>query len=731
MVEKNLQLQRIIHRFALGLALVVALSIPCGFGFVKYRDLSNSLDFKAKVKASALSSLIATTPDVWMFAENRIQGLISREPVPLEDELVHILDKDSSVITQTGNLPSGPALKKTYPLYDSGNIVGQVSVTGSANELYLEVLITALISFVLGLLIYAVTKTVPLKAIQSITNELFKEKDRAETTLASIGDAVVTTDFDRSINYLNPVAERLLGYSLREVRGRHVSDVVHLYSQTGEIVLSSLHQALKSNTIVSCQGNNELRRADGKRIAIEERSAPINDIDGAVIGGVVILRDVSVAREYVQRRSWEATHDPLTGLFNRREFENRVQLALSNAQTTGQRHVLCYMDLDRFKVINDACGHAAGDELLIQLTQMMLTRVRDTDTLARLGGDEFGLLLEECDQQRGQLIAKEIMAAVNEFVFSHGAKTYSVGISIGLTEISGEHNSVAEIVGEADCACYWAKEQGKNRVLAFVASDMNLAARRSETGWVGRINEAFKDNRFVLYGQPYKTLNSSAGLGNHIEILLRMIGEDGEIIAPGRFLPAAERYNLMPAIDRWVINEVLSRYDSLVASRGGAPLTCAINLSGASLNSEGMLEFIRRTAHKYQLNPGSICFELTETVAVNNLQAAAVFINECKSMGFLFALDDFGTGTSSFGYLKNLPVDYLKIDGSFVTNIEHDSIDMAMVETINRIGHLLGKHTVAEYAENEATIRKLGDIGVDFAQGYGVSRPQPLFGGTP
>lgn len=731
MVEKNLQLQRIIHRFALGLALVVALSIPCGFGFVKYRDLSNSLDFKAKVKASALSSLIATTPDVWMFAENRIQGLISREPVPLEDELVHILDKDSSVITQTGNLPSGPALKKTYPLYDSGNIVGQVSVTGSANELYLEVLITALISFVLGLLIYAVTKTVPLKAIQSITNELFKEKDRAETTLASIGGAVVTTDFDRSINYLNPVAERLLGYSLREVRGRHVSDVVHLYSQTGEIVLSSLHQALKSNTIVSCQGNNELRRADGKRIAIEERSAPINDIDGAVIGGVVILRDVSVAREYVQRRSWEATHDPLTGLFNRREFENRVQLALSNAQTTGQRHVLCYMDLDRFKVINDACGHAAGDELLIQLTQMMLTRVRDTDTLARLGGDEFGLLLEECDQQRGQLIAKEIMAAVNEFVFSHGAKTYSVGISIGLTEISGEHNSVAEIVGEADCACYWAKEQGKNRVLAFVASDMNLAARRSETGWVGRINEAFKDNRFVLYGQPYKTLNSSAGLGNHIEILLRMIGEDGEIIAPGRFLPAAERYNLMPAIDRWVINEVLSRYDSLVASRGGAPLTCAINLSGASLNSEGMLEFIRRTAHKYQLNPGSICFELTETVAVNNLQAAAVFINECKSMGFLFALDDFGTGTSSFGYLKNLPVDYLKIDGSFVTNIEHDSIDMAMVETINRIGHLLGKHTVAEYAENEATIRKLGDIGVDFAQGYGVSRPQPLFGGTP
>lgn len=588
-------------------------------------------------------------------------------------------------------------------------------------------MITTLISFALGLLMYAVTKSLPLKAIQSIMNELFKEKERAETTLASIADAVVTTDVDGRINYLNPVAEGLLGFTMREVRGRHVSDVVHLYSQSGENVPSSLHQALESRTIVSCQGNNELRSADGRVIAVEERAAPIHDIDGAVIGGVVILHDVSIAREYLRRRSWEATHDPLTGLFNRREFENRVQIALLDAQTTGQHHVLCYMDLDRFKVVNDACGHAAGDELLVQLSQMMLTRVRDTDTLARLGGDEFGLLLEGCDQQQGQLIAREIMAAVNEFVFAYGTKSYTVGISIGLTEFTGEHRSVAEIVGEADCACYWAKEQGKNRVLAFVASDMNLAARRSETGWVGRINEAFKDNRFVLYGQPYKTLNSSAGLNNHIEILIRMIGEDGEIIAPGRFLPAAERYNLMPEIDRWVISEVMSRYDSLVASRGGAPLTCAINLSGASLNSEGMLEFIRKTVQKHQLSPGSICFELTETVAVNNLQAAAQFISECKSMGFSFALDDFGTGTSSFGYLKSLPVDYLKIDGSFVKDIEHDSVDLAMVETINRIGHLLGKQTVAEFAENEATVTMLNDIGVDFAQGYGVSRPQPLF----
>lgn len=727
MQDRNQQIQSAIHRFALSAALVVALILPSGYGYVTYRDLSDALDFKAQIKASALSGLIASAPDVWMFAENRMQGLISREPVPLQDELVQVLDGKDHVLTQSGHLPSGPKITKSYPLHDSGKVVGQISVSGSANALYREILISALIGFLLGALIYAIVNTVPLKNIRSITNELFKEKDRAETTLASIGDAVLTTDADGSINYLNPVAERLLGHILREVRGRHVADVVHLYTQTGEIVQSSLHQALKTNAIVSCQGNNELRRADGTLVAVEERAAPINDIDGAVIGGVVILRDVSVAREYVLRRSWEATHDALTGLFNRREFENRVQHALEDAQTGGRCHTLCYMDLDRFKMVNDACGHAAGDELLIQLTQLMQARVRDTDTLARLGGDEFGLLLEGCDEKRGQLIAQEIMAAVNEFSFSYASKTFSVGVSIGLTVITSEHISVAEAVGEADCACYWAKEQGKDKVLVFVASDMNLAARRSETGWVGKINDAFKNNRFVLYYQPYRTLNTSAGFGNHLEVLLRMSGEDGEIIAPGRFLPAAERYNLMPAIDRWVIHEVFSRYASLATSHGDAPLTCAINLSGASINSEGLLEFIRRNAQQYQLGPGTICFELTESVAVHNLQVAAEFINECKSMGFRFALDDFGTGTSSFGYLKNLPVDYLKIDGSFVKNLEHDSVDYTMVETINHIGHLLGKRTVAEFAENESTITKLGEIGVDFAQGYGISPPKPLF----
>ena len=727
MPPQNQQIERILHRLALVLAAVVATAIPLGFVLNEYHDYSKSLAFKARVKATALSRLIASSPDVWMYAENHLQGLISREPVPLSDELVQVLDKDDSVITQTGKTPAGPQLRRSAPLYDGSHVVGQLVVQGALQRLALNAGLVALVGLLLGAMVYFVMKVLPLKALRAASAELLAEKERAETPLQSIGDAVITTDAFGAINYLNPVAEKLLGFAQHEAIGRHISDIIHLTDVNDDVVESSLHQALKTKMTISCQGNSELLRPDGTKVAIEERASPINGTDGEVTGGVVVLRDVSVAREYVQRRSWEATHDPLTGLFNRREFESRVQAALADTQKTGADHVVCYMDLDHFKIVNDSSGHAAGDELLTQITQLIQAHIRETDTLARLGGDEFGLLLEECEARRAQLIASEIIAAVNGFNFAWGAKAFTVGISIGMTAITAEHSRVAEVLGEADCACYWAKEQGSHRGCVYLASDMNLAARRSETGWVARINAAFKDKRFVLYHQTYRSLNSSDAHADHLEVLIRMIGEDGGIIAPGRFLPAAERYNLMPEIDRWVIHEVFSRYHYLVAERGGLPLTCAINLSGASINSEGFLEFIRKQAHTYKLSPGAICFELTETVAVNNLQAAAEFIRECKAIGFQFALDDFGTGTSSFGYLKNLPVDYLKIDGSFVQTIEHDKVDQAMVETINHIGHLLGKRTVAEYAENDAIIEMLKAIHVDYAQGYGVCPPKPLF----
>jgi len=717
-------LERSVRRFSLAVGLLVALSIPCIYFYLAYQDLSESLDFKAKVKASALSSLIASNPNAWVFAENRLQGLISREPVPLGDELVQVLDEHRELITKAGNAPAEPALARIYPLYDSGSRVGEVIISGSMRNAVTNALIAAVFSLILGAVVYAIMKLLPLRALKMATDA----QERAETTLRSIGDAVIATDANGRIESINLVAEHLLGQVEDEVRGQPVADVVRLRdTNSGGAIETSLREALKTNAIVACQGNGEILRSDGTKVAVEERAAAIKNRDGTVSGGVLVLRDVTVAREYVQRRSWEATHDPLTGLLNRRGFENHVHAALSEAQAKGNSHALCYMDIDGLKLVNDSAGHTAGDELLTQLAALFKAKIRDSDRVARLGGDEFGLLLQNCGRQRAQAIAAEILGAVNELQLAFKGRSFKVGVSIGLAVITGDHSDVAEVVSEADCACYLAKEQGKNRVVLFVASDTKLAARRSETGWVQRISDAFREKRFVLYHQTYRALDSSAGHSEHLEILLRMIGDDGEIIAPGRFLPAAERFNLMPAIDRWVINEVFSRHHSLIAERGGAVPICAINLSGASINSEGMLEFIREQVLKYKVRPESICFELTETVAVNSLQVAAEFIRQCKAMGLRFALDDFGTGTSSFGYLRNLPVDYLKIDGGFVKNIDRDSVDEAMVETINRIGHILGKRTIAEFAENDAIIAKLTALGVDFAQGYGVSRPKPLF----
>ena len=724
MRQATAPLEQKVRRFALTVAALLAVGTPCLHAFIAYDNLADALDFKAKVKASALSSLIASSPDVWTFAENRLQGLLSREPVPLGNERVLVQAIDGATIIEVGRPPAAPTLQRAYKLHDSGQVVGTLVVSGSMRKGIEQVLLTAAISLVVSAGVYRGLRFLLLAALKMATDA----QERAETTLRSIGDAVITTDAVGTIDTLNVVAERMLGVAEAEVRGRPVSDVVRMRDAAGGgPVHSSIHAALRNRSIVACNGNCNLHRRDGAQLAVEESASPIIDRAGAVVGGVLVLRDVTEARQYVERRSWEATHDSLTGLLNRRGFESHVQAAVEGAKAQAASHVLCYLDLDGFKLVNDTAGHPAGDALLVQLALLLQGRIRDTDVLARLGGDEFGLLLKHCEGSRGEVIAADVLQSINEFSLRYADNSFRVGVSVGLTVITGDHTGVAEVFSEADCACYLAKEQGKNRVLRFAAGDTRLAARRSEAGWVQRISDAIKHDRFVLYHQSYQALNATGGQQEHLEVLLRMRGEDGEVIAPGRFLPAAERFNLMPAIDRWVIRAVFSRHRELVAARCGATPICAINLSGASLNSEGMLAFLRDQVREHGADPKLFCLELTETVAVNSLQVAVEFIRECRAMGFRFALDDFGTGTSSFGYLKNLPVDYLKIDGSFVKNIEHDTVDEAMVEAINRIGHLLGKRTVAEYAENEAIIAKLRALGVDFAQGYGVCRPKPLF----
>jgi len=726
--SQNNKLVRILTRLAIVISILVGISLPIGYGLTAYNNLSELLSFKAKIKASAHTDLITTLPETWMYAENRIHGLLSREPVVLSNELIEIFDQDGEIITSTGTKITSSKIQRSYPLYDIGQIVGKITVTASLSALYKNVLWTTLLGSILGLLVLLVLWLLPIRALQRISNELYNEKERAEITLHSISDAVMVSDTKGRLLYSNLPAEKMLAIPLAELHGQSLPELLQLTDKTtGLAIDGALEKTLRSGTVTTCNENSMLEIRGNLKIAVEEHAAPIFDSNDKLSGGVLCLRDVTLAREYLERRSWEASHDSLTGLINRREFVNRISEAIEKAKVEGQQYVLCYMDLDRFKVVNDSCGHAAGDELLQQLTRIMHSHVRESDTLARLGGDEFGLLLEECDETKGGAIANAVLSAVEEFQFPWDKQVYTVGVSIGITTITSESFSSNEVLGEADSACYWAKEQGRQRTCIFKASDMDLAARRSQTGWVGRISSALKDDRFVLYHQTYRSLSSNEGSCLHLEVLLRMISEDGDIILPGRFLPAAERYNLMPEVDRWVINNVLSGFYRLQKTYSDQSLMVNINLSGASINSLDLLDYIKEKIVEFNIDPKCLCFEVTETVAVKHMRSAIEFINACKKIGLKFALDDFGTGTSSFGYLKNLPVDYLKIDGGFVQNIEKDAVDRAMTETINRIGHIMGKITIAEFAENQSIVEILDDMGVDFAQGFAICKPIPLF----
>ena len=565
-----------------------------------------------------------------------------------------------------------------------------------------------------------------LQELQRISDELFVQKERLEVTLNSVEDAVISADSGMLVTYLNPSAERILACSAHIAIGRPVHDFVRLiHVSTGEFLPLSFEEVFGTGATDVDDSDLELLR-DGSNIAVTYTAAPMHTSEGQLMGGVLTLRDVTAERRMAQRLSWEATHDHLTGLINRREFAVRLENAVLVSKSSHLTHAVCFMDLDRFKIINDSAGHAAGDEFLKSMTQLFRSRIRATDHLARLGGDEFALLLEGCPSERARAVLDDLIAAVDDFRFEFNGKIFTAGISIGLVMVNGEYDC-DEILHMADTACYHAKEQGGNRVSVFQIGDRELTTRRLELSWVERINSALREDEFILYQQTYLALNPEKGQRRHMEVLLRMLDENGEPITPGRFLPAAERHNLMPQIDRMVIRKVISGYHELAAREPGRPLTCSINLSGASLNSGDLYPFVEELIRKYDLPPAAICFEITETTAINNLRNASAFIAKCKTQGIMFALDDFGTGTSSFGYLKKLQVDMLKIDGEFVRNMALDAIDRAMTETMNHIGKLMGLQTVAEYAENETIIRLLRSMGVDFAQGYGVCMPKPLF----
>ncbi|HEC17457.1 MAG TPA: EAL domain-containing protein [Sedimenticola sp.] len=446
------------------------------------------------------------------------------------------------------------------------------------------------------------------------------------------------------------------------------------------------------------------------------------------------LKDAQVRRahrEVEQTIRHMAYHDPLTNLVNRIEFERRLRRALADAREHRRHHALLYLDLDQFKIINDTSGHIAGDELLRQLAILLHEKVRDRDTVARLGGDEFGVLLEHCPADHAQQIAETLRQAVKDFRFIWQDKVFSIGVSIGLIGITEVSSSVKEVLSAADMACYAAKDLGRNRIHVYTEGDAELALRRSEMQWASHITQALEEDRFLLYQQailPAADDKTAGGGGQQYEFLVRMRDKDGGLILPEVFIPAAERYSLMPALDRWVVNAACSHLAALhdKTGRTGKPGPFFINLSGASLGDSTFFDFIRQMVQQHGIPPESVCFEVTETVAIANLSHTVEFIREIRELGCRFALDDFGSGMSSFSYLKTIPVDYLKIDGGFVQHMTTDPMDYAIVEAINQIGHVAGLRTIAEFVENEATRLKLRAMGVDYVQGYGIERPEPV-----
>lgn len=573
---------------------------------------------------------------------------------------------------------------------------------------------------------------------QKIEAELYQEKELAQVTLNSIGDAVITTDIDGIIQSLNPQAQSLTGWSESEAKGQPLGKVLQLFDQVTGLAIHDIFHEPRSSSLSPFSNHTLIRRGDCQEFILEHSVAPIRRPNGNIIGMVVVCRDVTENRKLAAQLSWEASHDPLTSLINRREFKRKLSALMEEKSYQESQHTLCYLDLDQFKIVNDTCGHAAGDELLRQVTALLQSQIRKSDLLARLGGDEFGLLLYDCSLPEAKQVAETLRQVVQDFRFIWQDKTFSIGVSIGLVNIDPMVASLADVMSAADSAMYAAKEAGRNRIHLYQVNDRELAQRQGDMQWVSRVVKALEEDRFCLCSQAIVPAQPNSGKADHYEILIRMTDENGMMVPPGMFIPAAERYNLMPQIDRWVIRHLfnyLSRQRkqlSSVTSNGKNPIDhdiYTVNLSGASFNDDRFFDFLQEQFAHYHIPPKTICFEVTETFAITNLNKAIQFITALKSLGCSFALDDFGSGMSSLTYLKNLPVDYVKIDGYFVKNILEDPVNAAMIEAINTLTHVIGLETIAEFVENEQILHKLQELGVDYVQGYGISKPTPL-GGT-
>ena len=561
-------------------------------------------------------------------------------------------------------------------------------------------------------------------------DEIFIEKVKAQTTLESLGEGVLTTGADGRVTYLNPAAECLTGWSSRDAVGRPLGEVFHIFPSAGSVALDyPVQECIDDGRTIHHDLPLRLLSRNGAEFIIQDTATPIRDKQGRVIGMVLVFHDYSNLHRMSERLAYQASHDDLTGLLNRREFEVQLSRTLEEVRRDGTEHALCYIDLDQFKVVNDTCGHHAGDELLRQLTLQIESRIRKHDVFARLGGDEFGIILKDCPMDSAAKLAEDIRNGVRSFQFAWQQHSFEVGASIGLVPISNAHVTSSELMMTADSACYIAKDKGRNRIHIYEPTDEDVIRHTGDMQWLQRLNQSLEADSFELHGQCIVPLAEGASHIDYHEVLLRMRDPERGLILPDNFIPAAERYQLMMPIDQWVVSRVfrmLGESGLGRASGGRGVPVFSINLSAQSLTEEGFLDFVTRHLDASGIDPAMIAFEITETAAITHLARAVHFIEALKARGCRFLLDDFGSGLSSFGYLSNLPIDYIKIDGHFVSDLTRNPVSRSIVESIVRIGRVMGVKTIAEFVESAELEDEARQCGIDYAQGYGIREPRPL-----
>ena len=562
---------------------------------------------------------------------------------------------------------------------------------------------------------------------KSLEVSLSRSKRQAQYTLESIAEGVITTDNDGHIDYMNQAAESLIGTNRDDATGHRIGELFTLVDDADRRPLGDpVERCLAMRRRVNMGRRAVMVTTDGEHEhSVEITASPIRGPGSSISGTVVVFHDVGEIRGLTRKMSYQATHDPLTGLINRREFERRLDEAMDDAHAEEAIHMLFYMDLDRFKAVNDSCGHLAGDNMLREVANLIKEEVRDSDFVGRLGGDEFGALLIGCPIDKARQIATDICNAIADYRFVWKDKIFNIGISIGLVEISHVSGTLQDVMSAADSACYVAKQQGRGKVHVYSARDEAVARERGDIQWLRQLQSALHEDRFSLAIQPILAMAGGVESGPALEVLIRLPDAQGRTADTAEFLRPAERYQLMPQIDRWVVNAALTAIASGEIKLPGGR-SCALNLSGQTLGDESFLSFVVEALDRSGVSPSSICFEVTEASILSNVQHAQRFIEVLHGIGCEFSLDDFGSGMGSFSSLKHLPIDYLKIDGTYTRNLRADQVNQEMVTAMIKLARTMQFRIVAEEVENQDDFDWLRDVGVDFVQGHFVEAPSLL-----